>query len=135
MPALQVKDFPSDLYDDLRECAAGQDRNISQQTVHILREYLRAYKHLGESVAWKAGETEPEASRKPALEIYAGSKALDQETKMRIERRRRAFEKIESLPKPELSGNDPSAAELIRQMREERGARTDFSFGKEADGR
>lgn len=97
MPALQVKDFPSDLYDDLRECAAGQDRNISQQTLHILREYLRAYKQLGESVAWKAGETESEAGRKPALEIYASGKALDQETKMRIERRKRAFEKIDSL--------------------------------------
>ena len=38
MPALQVKDFPNDLYEDLRACAMMQDRNISQQTVHVLRE-------------------------------------------------------------------------------------------------
>lgn len=40
MPALQVKDFPSDLYEELRAYAAMQDRSISQQTVHVLREYL-----------------------------------------------------------------------------------------------
>lgn len=131
MPALQVKDFPSDLYDDLRECAAGQDRNISQQTVHILREYLQAYKQLGGSIGWKAGGAEPEASQKPAFEIYTDGKALNQETKMRIERRKRAFDRIDSLPKPELNGV-PSAAELISQMREERGARIDLSFDEEA---
>lgn len=132
MPALQVKDFPSDLYDDLRECAAGQDRNISQQTVHILREYLRAYKQLGSSISWKASGSEPEASRKPAFEICAGGKALDQETRMRIERRKRAFEKIDALSKPGSLSSEPSAAELIRQMREERDARIDFSFDEEA---
>lgn len=31
MPALQVKDFPSDLYEDLRACASRQDRSLSQQ--------------------------------------------------------------------------------------------------------
>ena len=51
MPALQVKDFPSDLYEELRECAARQDRSISQQTVHVLREYLRAYRQGGGSAA------------------------------------------------------------------------------------
>lgn len=40
MPALQVKDFPSDLYEELCACAAMQDRSISRQTVHVLREYL-----------------------------------------------------------------------------------------------
>lgn len=135
MPALQVKDFPSNLYDDLRECAAEQDRNISQQTVHILREYLQAYKRLGGSVAWKASEAEPQASQKPAFEIYVRGEALDQEAKMRIERRKRAFEKIDSLPKPEAASGEPSAAELINQMRKERDARTDFSFDEEASRR
>lgn len=44
MPALQVKDFPADLYEDLRACAAENDRSISQQTTSILRSYLAAYK-------------------------------------------------------------------------------------------
>lgn len=132
MPALQVKDFPSDLYDGLRECAAEQDRNISQQTVHILREYLRAYKQLGGSIGWEASGAESEANQKPALEIFTDGKVLDQEAKMRIERRKRAFEKIDALPKPKSSSNEPGAAELIRQMREERDARIDFSFDEEA---
>lgn len=52
MPALQVKDFPSDLYEELRACAAIQGRSISQQTVHVLREYLHAYRHGGCTATW-----------------------------------------------------------------------------------
>ena len=37
MPALQVRDFPEELYNQLRSCAAEQDRSISQQTTYVLR--------------------------------------------------------------------------------------------------
>ena len=50
MPALQVRDFPDDLYAELKNCAAEEDRSISQQTVHIVREYLSARKRLGTDV-------------------------------------------------------------------------------------
>lgn len=52
MPALQVRDFPDDLYAELKRCAAEEDRSISQQTVHILREYLKAYKRLAGRSDW-----------------------------------------------------------------------------------
>ena len=115
MPALQVKDFPSDLYDELRACAAEQDRNISQQTVHVLREYLRAYKQGGGSVGWTV---RPAVER---AEVPAGAKSRAKETpEERAERRRRVFEAIDVLPKFEVPDDFPEPAELVRQMREER---------------
>ena len=41
MPSLQVKDFPEDLYEELKEYAAEEQRSVSQQTIYCLREYLR----------------------------------------------------------------------------------------------
>lgn len=115
MPALQVKDFPPDLYEDLRECAAVQDRNISQQTVHVLREYLRAYRQSGSSPNWvvRPAVEQPETTRR--------AKTRAEETpEERIERRRKVFERIHAMPKIEIPDDFPEPAELIRQMREER---------------
>ena len=33
MPALQVRDFPDDLYEQLKAYAASQHRSIAQQTI------------------------------------------------------------------------------------------------------
>lgn len=115
MPALQVKDFPSDLYEDLRECAAAQDRNISQQTVHVLREYLRAYRQAGMSANWVVRP----AVEQPEPPSRAKSRA-EETPEERIERRRKVFEAIDAMPKFEVPDDFPEPAELIRQMREER---------------
>ena len=116
MPALQVKDFPSDLYDDLRACAMVQDRNISQQTVHVLREYLRAYKQGGGSVTWVVRPV----VEQPEAHLRAKSRA-EETPEERTERRKRVFERIHAMPKIEIPDDFPEPAELIRQMREERG--------------
>ena len=63
MPALQVKDFPAELYEELRACAAAEDRSISQQTVRILREYLRAYRQIGGRTGWVVVPVEREEVR------------------------------------------------------------------------
>lgn len=42
MPALQVKDFPDDLYAKLKECAARNHRSMSQQTVAYVGRGWRA---------------------------------------------------------------------------------------------
>lgn len=115
MPALQVKDFPSDLYEELRDCAAANDRNISQQTIRILREYLKVYKQAGGSANWvvRPSIEQPEKvseSRKQREDVIAE----------RIERRKRIFEQIHAMPKIEIPDDFPEPAELIRQMREER---------------
>ena len=115
MPALQVKDFPSDLYDQLRECAAAQDRSISQQTVHVLREYLRAYRQLGGRTGWEVlpvGQAGCEGRG-------ARRRAEEEERERRIERRKRIFAEIDALPKIEIPDDFPEPAEIARQMREE----------------
>ena len=113
MPALQLKDFPNDLYEDLRACAMMQDRNISQQTVHVLREYLHAYRQTGGSAGWvvRPAVEQPE---KPSRERRAA------EVEERIERRKKVFEAIDALPTFEVPADFPEPAELVRQMREER---------------
>ena len=40
MPALQVRDFPAALYDELKECAARNHRSIAQQTIIAVEEML-----------------------------------------------------------------------------------------------
>lgn len=115
MPALQVKDFPNDLYEELRECATAQDRNISQQTVHVLREYLRAYRQGGNSASWVVRPAVEQPETPPRVKSRA-----EETPEERIERRRKAFEAIDAMPKFEVPDDFPEPAELIRQMREER---------------
>lgn len=40
MPALQVKDCPTFVYEKLRECAFRENRSISQQALTIIESYL-----------------------------------------------------------------------------------------------
>ncbi|MEC4175380.1 argininosuccinate lyase [Adlercreutzia sp. R7] len=42
MPALQVRDFPATLYDQLKEYAARNHRSIAQQTIIAVEEMLAA---------------------------------------------------------------------------------------------
>ena len=42
MPALQVRDFPDDLYEQLKEYAASQHRSIAQQTIVAVEQMLEA---------------------------------------------------------------------------------------------
>lgn len=113
MPALQVKDFPADLYEELRECAAAEDRSISQQTVRVLREYLQARRRLGERVGFAVCPVAQEVSAKR-------SQVEEDERDVRMGRRKKVFERIDALPKFEVPDDFPEPAELVRQMREER---------------
>ena len=114
MPALQVKDFPADLYEELRVCAQSQDRSISQQTTHILRSYLRAYRWEDGAVEWIA-----QPAQRPASTGRQQLQNVDT-PEARAERHRRVFEEIDALPKFEVPDDFPSAAEIVREMRDER---------------
>ena len=128
MPALQVRDFPDDLYAELKSCAAEEDRSISQQTVHILREYLKAHKRLAGRSDWMVvPKTEVQTSvlgggahSSPKRESYYCDTATEAERQARIEKRRKIFEEIEAFQHPEIPDDFPSPAELVRQGREER---------------
>lgn len=41
MPALQVRDFPSDLYEELKLSAEQDHRSIAQQTIALINDSLR----------------------------------------------------------------------------------------------
>lgn len=128
MPALQVRDFPDDLYAELKSCAAEEDRSISQQTVHILREYLKAYKRLAGRSDWMViPKTEVQTSvlgggahSFPKRESYYCDTATEAERQARIERRRKIFEEIEQDPSFDLPEEYSDIAQMIRDMREER---------------
>lgn len=115
MPAFQVKDFPADLYDELKACAAAEDRSMAQQNIHIVREFLRAYRQWGGRTGWavqpiKLVDKTAEQRKRTA----------EEEREERIARRKRIFAEIDALPKIDIPDNFPSPAEIIRQMREER---------------
>ncbi len=55
MPALQVRDFPDDLYDELREYATRNHRSIAQQTIACVEDELRRSKGLEENAGAGAG--------------------------------------------------------------------------------
>lgn len=132
MPALQVKDFPADLYEDLRACAVENDRSISQQTTSILRSYLIAYKHNGgapsaafaeDGAAQSDCAQRPQAPAPSALAPSAlEAAALTEEAarRVRIEKRQRLFARIESRAAFETPQSFPCAADIVRQMRDDR---------------
>ncbi len=117
MPALQVRDFPEDLYAKLRNCAAQQDRSISQQTVHILREYLDSYKRY-----------EPEVDNDRSFFSATRQKHNAMQRQDYAAKRREIFERIDSISKAKIpDAHEPS--KLIRDAREERSKRSLAALG------
>ena len=122
MPALQVRDCPEPLYEELRLCAAEQDRSISQQTLYVLRRYLSWYRAVG-----RYEERQPEVLGAPFAEGKSREPRIipldreEQERQARIRKRKALFAEIESYWKDRenpLEGVD--FAKDIREMREER---------------
>lgn len=111
MPALQVKDFPDDLYEELRECAAEECRSVSQQTVYGLREFLRMHKAYQsvKNALWAAPYVTD------LLEKEEEQKRLE-----RVRKRHELLERIRERGPVNIPDDFPSAAEIIREMREER---------------
>lgn len=111
MPALQVKDFPDDLYEELRECAAEECRSVSQQTIYGLREFLRMHKAYQsvKNALWAAP--------------YITDLLEEEEEQERLERARKRHDLLERIRErgpANIPADFPSAAEIIREMREER---------------
>lgn len=104
MPALQVKECPSVVYERLRECAARENRSISQQALTILEGYLGLRGGVDGGVA-ACGVS---ACRCGAAPSYAA-------------KRQKAFERIAKLRPLPVSKRSPDSAELLRQAREEAG--------------
>lgn len=101
MPALQVRDFPEDTYQRLKEYAASQHRSIAQQTIVAVNRML----------------DEADAAEHPNFTIVEKSKR--EETKEeRIARRRALFAEINALPSIDISVEGMIAS--VNEDREER---------------
>ena len=119
MPALQVKDCPADVYEKLRKCAEEENRSISQQTLTIIEDFLALRER--ERAAAATGITAPTANGEPRIRvkvrpIYGPEANDDIDYAARL---REKMERIRALPPiPHIEGM-PSAAEMIRQIRDE----------------
>ena len=111
MPALQVRDFPDDLYEQLKAYAASQHRSIAQQTIVAVEQMLEA----ADAQHYWDGHDLHRLERRPRYFDF------DTEAKRaaRIEKRKALFADFGKLPKFAVPDGFPSTAELIRQGREE----------------
>lgn len=122
MPAFQVKDFPADLYEDLRACAAAEDRSMAQQSVHILREFLQFWKN-GSTADWTTSVAKNQTTAGAFASIntprtHATLKTLDRNEL--AARQKSVFDRIHALPKIAIPDDFPSTVDLIHEMRNER---------------
>lgn len=117
MPALQIKDCPSDVYESLRTCAAEENRSISQQALNIIRGYLAARDSAqGQTLEQPQQAQGPsQAGRLPGSSLYAAS--ID-ETDY-LAKRERSFKRIDALKPLPVTKKAPSAAALLAQVRSE----------------
>lgn len=102
MPALQVRDFPPDLYTQLKERAEQEHRSVAQQTIVAIESYLQQ-------------QLAPE--QRPLAVIQGGGLTGDL---ARAQKRQRLYARINGFPKVENPEDFPDEAELLRQCREER---------------
>ena len=105
MPALQVRDFPSDLYDALKAYAAQEHRSVSQQTVVAVEQMISR----------AAGGPSPR--QEGALVIPFDSPACRE---ARIARRKEALQAAERIA---WARGKPTADEVVQAVRSARDSR------------
>lgn len=118
MPALQVRDFPDELYERLKAYAASQHRSVAQQTIVAVEQML----------------AHPEASRYWNGErLYRAVRPIpdydtEEERAARIEKRKKLFAEI-AKNKANYPDDMPSAVEMVHEGRRERDRQISDSLG------
>ena len=126
MPALQVRDFPEELYEELKDCAEQEHRSIAQQVTFILSRYLRIYR--AKVLMDEAGAPDfqlicanlDDSREESQWTGAADSKETTAEEEARILKRKLLLERIHSRPQTPIPDDFPSSVEIIREMRESR---------------
>ena len=113
MPALQVRNFPEEMYVLLKENAKNNGRSVSKQTEAILIEYLQC---CGKSNAGQAEQSHKDVAAHSAARTSAYE--TEQACNERLARRKRVMASIAASNYPTLQGVNTVA--IIREMREER---------------
>lgn len=110
MPALQVRDFPDELYEQLKAYAASQHRSVAQQTIVAVEQMLA---HPEASHYWN-GERLYRAVR--PIPDYD----TEEERAARIEKRKKLFARMDEITwkKPKPTADEIVA--MVREGREER---------------
>ncbi len=114
MPALQVRDFPDDLYEKLKFCASRNHRSMAQQTIAYVEQGMML--EDGGEYYWDG--------RKFYRPVRSNIVDFDteRERKERIEKRKALFAKIEeeakNNPLPQITSDD--ILEAVHEGRRER---------------
>lgn len=131
MPALQVRDFPDELYAQLKECADNEHRSIAQQTIVAVEEMLRARAAAAEQ---REGDSAPvDAARQDALvdrvanavasrTVHAPSYldfSTESERQARIQKRKEIFAHIDRM-NADRTTPPPSTEQIVQWVREDR---------------
>ena len=135
MPALQVRDFPQDLYDELREYAELNHRSIAQQTIACVESEIRRSKAMAEGEAERssAGIDIPLAIHEAAMRArgvdpFGWAGAFQVEGEEAREARSAKWEELRKLfagLAERWNGPSPTCDELAQAVSEDRDARTD----------
>lgn len=99
MPALQIRDLPQGLYDELRLRAEREHRSLAQQATVAIEQHLRLV---------------------PPTEQPARPLTEEEERRVRIAKRKAIFSRIDAMPKVEIPDDFPDIVEIIHEGREER---------------
>lgn len=111
MPALQVRDFPEDLYEEFAACAKREHRSIAQQTIVAAETYLK----LVEGGLVNSENKPPIPSPQPT---YGYVRETEEEIQARIAKRKAIFARIDARgPVPGFDAE--TIVKLQREGREE----------------
>lgn len=122
MPALQVRDFPATLYDELKECAARNHRSIAQQTIIAVEEMLaeasspssaRAERGLSRDSECAAGNEFSAPFDRGMVGLREGRAARA----ARSRKRQQLFEECDEIP---WKGGGLSTEDIVAMVREGR---------------
>ena len=141
MPALQVRDFPATLYDELKEYAARNHRSIAQQTIIAVEEMLAEASALRqEPFPFDADRLSRPAPRNGDIQLASAGVAKGsfwQERgaieESRAQRRQQIFANFDELNWKSKTLTTDEIVALVREGREERTDRIMASLDPFAD--
>lgn len=120
MPALQVRDFPDELYEQLKAYAASQHRSVAQQTIVAVEQMLEA----ADAQHYWDGRELHRLERRPRYLDFD----TEAERAARIEKRKALFAEI-AKNKANYPDDMPSAVEMVHEGRRERDRQISDSLG------
>lgn len=134
MPALQVRDFPDELYSELKSYAAANHRSIAQQTIACVEEVLSRIDQVPltqtspeESDIEVSAQIAEAAHRARSVDPFVWKRGLGREPEEVIAARRKkraGLQKSAEKIRGAWKGNTPTPSEIAQLIREERDARS-----------